>query len=46
MPIPAYEAMIANSRLGLRILEILMKGVSTRKYKHILPEMADTLYAG
>jgi len=41
--IPAYDAMVANSRLGSRILEILMKGVSTRKYKDILPQMADTV---
>lgn len=41
--VPAYEAMVMNSRLGARILEILMKGVSTRKYKEILPEMADTV---
>ena len=41
--IPAYEAMVMNSRLGQRILEILMNGVSTRKYKEILPEMAETV---
>ncbi len=41
--IPAYEAMMMNSRLGLRILEILMKGVSTRNYKSILPDMAETV---
>lgn len=41
--IPAYDAMANNSRLGPRILEILMKGVSTRKYKQILPKMADTV---
>ena len=41
--IPAYEAMAANSTLGSRILDILMKGVSTRKYKQILPEMAETV---
>ena len=41
--IPAYEALVMNSRLGSRILEILMKGVSTRKYKEILPEMAKTV---
>jgi len=41
--IPAYEAMVTNSRLGSRILDILMKGVSTRKYKDILPEMVDTV---
>jgi len=36
VPICAYEAMITNSRLGSRMLEILMKGVSTRNYKHVL----------
>ena len=41
--VPAYEAMTTNSQLGSRMLEILMKGVSTRKYKDILPEMADTV---
>ena len=41
--IPAYEAMVLNSRLGQRILEILMNGVSTRKYKEIIPEMAETV---
>lgn len=41
--IPAYEAMVRNSRLGARILEIVMKGVSTRKYQDILPDMADTV---
>jgi len=41
--IPAYQAMATNSRLGSRIVEILMKGVSTRKYKDILPDMADTV---
>ncbi len=41
--VPAYEAMAMNSRLGSRILEILMKGVSSRKYKDVLPEMAETV---
>jgi len=41
--IPAYEAILANSTLGRRILEILMNGISTRKYKTILPEMAETV---
>ena len=41
--IPAYEAMMMNSQLGLRILEILMKGVSTRHYKSILPDIAETV---
>lgn len=41
--VPAYEALMMNSRLCSRILEILMKGVSTRKYKEILPQMAATV---
>jgi len=41
--VPAYKALVTNSRLGSRILEIWMKGVSMRKYKETLPEMADTV---
>jgi len=41
--IPAYEAMINNSSLGSRMLEILMKGVSTRNYRQVLPQMVDTV---
>lgn len=41
--IPAHEAILANSTLGRRILEILMNGISTRKYKTILPELAETV---
>jgi transposase-like protein len=40
---PAYAAMQADSRLGRRMLEILMHGVSTRNYRTVLPEMADTV---
>jgi len=43
VPIPAYEAMATSSRLGRRILEILMAGVSTRNYRKVLPEMAETV---
>lgn len=41
--IPAYEAMLSNTRLGSRILEILMKGVSTRHYQKVIPQMAETV---
>ena len=41
--IPAYEAMRSSGRLGERVLEILMRGVSTRNYKKVLPEMAETV---
>ena len=41
--IPVYEAMQTNSRLGRRMLDILMQGISTRKYHKVLPEMAQTV---
>ncbi len=43
VPVPAYEAMQADDRLGSRMLEILLRGVSTRQYKNVLPEMASTV---
>jgi putative transposase len=41
--LPAYEAMRGNSRLSRRILEILLHGISTRNYRKVLPEMAETV---
>lgn len=41
--VPAYEAMQDQSRLGARMLDILMRGVSTRQYRGVIPEMADTV---
>lgn len=41
--IPAYEAMRKDARLADRMLEILIAGVSTRRYQHVLPEMAETV---
>lgn len=41
--IPAYEAMRSNGRLADRMLEILIAGVSTRRYEHVIPEMAETV---
>jgi transposase-like protein len=35
--------MRTHPRLGQRMLEILMHGVSTRNYRQVLPEMADTV---
>ena len=43
LDLPAYAAMQNDSRLGRRMLEILMHGVSTRSYRTVLPEMADTV---
>ena len=41
--IPAYEAMQDQPRLGARMLDILLRGVSTRQYEQVIPEMADTV---
>jgi putative transposase len=43
VPIPAYEAMQEDGKLAHRMLEILLRGVSTRQYKRVLPEMAETV---
>jgi len=43
VPLPAYEAMRSNEKLGSRMLEILLRGVSTRQYRAVLPEMAETV---
>ena len=41
--IPAYEAMRKDGRLADRMLEVLISGVSTRRYERVLPEMAETV---
>lgn len=41
--IPAYDAVRIDSRLGQRMLSILMQGVSTRAYQGVLPQMAQTV---
>jgi putative transposase len=41
--IPAYAAMQDQPRLGARMLDILMRGVSTRQYRSVIPEMTDTV---
>ena len=40
--VPAYAAMRNQAQMGARMLEILMRGVSTRNYKAVIPEMAET----
>src|SRR5215471_5143387 len=39
--IPAYEAMQENG-MNQRMLDVLMRGISTRQYAEVLPEMAST----
>ncbi len=41
--VPAYEAMRRPGAMADRMLEILMAGVSTRKYGQVIGEMADTV---
>lgn len=41
LEIPVYEAMRKDAKLADRMLAILMRGVSTRNYREVLPEMAD-----
>ena len=41
--IPVYERLQAEARLGERIRDILVRGVSTRKYAEVLPRMAGTV---
>ena len=40
VPIPAYEAMQRDGRLQEKLCSILMRGVSTRNYASVVPEMA------
>jgi transposase-like protein len=40
--VPAYNAMQNQEQMGARMLDILLHGVSTRNYKVVIPEMAET----
>lgn len=42
VPIPAYEALKAHPGAGAKVLDTLLRGVSTRNYKDVIREMADT----
>jgi putative transposase len=41
--IPVYERLKAEPRLAERVRDILVRGVSTRKYAQVLPRMAGTV---
>jgi len=43
VPIPAYVALREGVGLQRRMLNILMNGVSTRSYKQVIPQMADSV---
>jgi putative transposase len=39
--VPAYDAMKSDASLGDQVLSVMMRGVSTRNYKEILPDACD-----
>jgi putative transposase len=41
--VPAYESLRKDKQLGKRMLGAMMRGVSTREYHEVLPEMAATV---
>ena len=43
VPVPVYEALQKETATGERMLQILLNGVSTRRYQRVIPGMADTV---
>jgi transposase-like protein len=43
VPVPAYEALQDNGATAERMMGALLRGVSTREYEQVLPEMAETV---
>lgn len=41
--VPAYEAMRTRPRLTQRMMQIMIDGVSTRRYKDVIPQMAESV---
>ncbi len=41
--IPAYQALQKNSAMGGRMFGTLLRGVSTRQYREVLPRMAESV---
>ena len=41
--VPAYEAMQQDEGLGQKMLHTLLRGVSTRNYQEVVPEMAENV---
>ena len=41
--VPAYQAMRTRPRLADRMMRIMIDGVSTRRYKDVIPEMAESV---
>lgn len=43
--VPAYEMLRKDPRLGQHMLGALLRGISTREYQEVLPQMATTVGA-
>jgi transposase-like protein len=43
VPVPAYEALRHNAQLGQHMFDVLLKGVSTRRYRDVVSQMAESL---
>jgi len=43
VPVPAYKALQENGATAQRMMGALLRGVSTRQYEEVLPEMASTV---
>jgi len=43
VPVPAYEALQDNGATAERMMGALLRGVSTRQYEEVLPEVAGTV---
>lgn len=41
--IPAYESLRTRPRMADRMMQIMIDGVSTRRYKGVIPEMAESV---
>jgi transposase-like protein len=41
--IPAYRRLQDDARLGARVRDLMIAGVSTRKYREVLPQIADSV---
>jgi putative transposase len=41
--VPAYESLRTRPRMAQRMMQILIDGVSTRRYQNVIPEMAESV---
>lgn len=43
VPIPAYESLRTRPRMARRMMQILIDGVSTRRYQNVISQMAESV---